>query len=40
MERKLREDFKKFRNNFYKWEAYFARPKSKGYTKKYQSLIR
>ena len=33
MERILREDFKKFRNNFYKWEAYFARPKSKGYTK-------
>mmetsp|Transcript_3699 Transcript_3699/g.5617 ORF Transcript_3699/g.5617 Transcript_3699/m.5617 type:complete len:140 (-) Transcript_3699:98-517(-) len=33
MERKLKQDFRKFRNEFYKWEAYFARPRSKYYTK-------
>ena len=33
MERKLKQDFRKFRNEFYKWEAYFARPRSKYYKK-------
>ena len=37
MEQKLREDFRSFRNEFYKWEACFARP-SKYYTKETAEL--
>jgi len=35
---KLRKNFRKFKKEYYKWEAYFAKPKSAKYTKEIEEF--